>query len=73
MQTSGVFPQLSDGRKGRKVTKPARSGKKAGPEPLEDGRGYTRHQPRPVNAPKTTAGRRAASHAKAYGRDKEDC
>lgn len=70
MQTSGVFPQLSDGRK-KAAKRPARG--KSKPEPAEDGRGWTKHQPRPVNAPKSTAGRRAASHKKAYDRDKEDC
>lgn len=70
MQTSGTFPQLSDGRK-KALKKPGKA--KSAPEAAEDGRGWTRHQPRPVNAPKTTAGRRAASHSKAYPRKKEDC
>lgn len=70
MQTSGVFPQLSDGRKQGKRAKPAR--KPAKPE-AEDGRGWTSRQPRPINAPKTTAGRRNLAHRKAAKTIKGAC
>lgn len=66
MQTSGTFPQLSDGRKKGNKRKSAR------PEP-EDGRGWTKHQPRPVNAPKTTEGRRELAHKKAAKTIKGAC
>lgn len=59
MQTTGTFPQLSDGRsKGRKRGK-------ATCEELTPDTG-PRRQPRPVSAPKSLSGRRAASHKKAY-------
>ena len=64
MQTSGVFPQLSDGRSKRRGKPTARPRSKSR-EVMEDGQGWTKRQPRPVNAPKTLAGRRAASHKKA--------
>lgn len=60
MQTSGTFPQLSEGRsKGKK------RGKAKCEEPTSDA-GWTKRQPRPIDAPKTLAGRRNASHKKAY-------
>lgn len=67
MQTSGTFPQLSDGRKKAKPAKKSRS------EAMEDGRGWTKHQPRPVNAPKTTSERRDLAHKKAAGTMKKGC
>lgn len=71
MQTSGVFPQLSDGRK---KSKNGRSKPKARHEAMEDGAGWTSRQPRPINAPKTTRGRRELAHRKANATIKgEDC
>jgi hypothetical protein len=67
MQTSGTFPQLSDGRKKSK------SAKKARREPMEDGQGWTSRQPRPINAPKTTSGRREQAHKKAAATMKKGC
>lgn len=69
MQTRGTFPELYAGRKKAKPgEKPApKRSKKTGVPVAEDGAGWTSRQPRPVNAPKGLAGRRAGSRAKAAG------
>ena len=62
MQVTGTFPELSSGMK-----KSRRNGKFAKGDPGPTGFAVSR-MPRKVNAPKTLAGRREASHHKAYGK-----
>lgn len=66
MQVTGTFPQLSDGYKGK-----GKSRRNSGTYAKED-RGMTQptvgRAPRSAKNPSTLAGRRAASHRKAYGR-----
>lgn len=73
MQVSGTFPQLSDGRKKSKSAKRTPSRRSTPVEPVEDGRGYTKHQPRRINAPKTTVERRELAHRKAAKTIKGAC
>ena len=64
MQTSGVFPQLYEGRmKARPGEKPVK--RRSRPEPPEDGAGWTKTQPRPINAARSLGGRRADARKKA--------
>lgn len=66
MQVRGTFPELNSGTK----KSPKRAAPKRAPAaPRIPGMGgfSVKRAPRPVNAPKSLAGRRAASHAKAYG------
>jgi hypothetical protein len=60
MQTTGTFPELNAGMK-----KPKRAHTK---QHFEGFGGFsTKRAPRQNNAPRTLAGRRAASRSKAYG------
>lgn len=68
MQVTGTFPALSAGMKKTSAkTSTRRNGKFAVPDKGVAGFGIKGRAPRAVNAPKSFAGRRAASHRKAYG------
>ena len=64
MQVTGTFPALSAGMK---KSSPRRNSGKFNKPDSGLGGGGLRTKPRVHSAPKTFAGRRAASHAKAYG------